>query len=71
MVQEDKDAITSALVGKRRPGASLSDATTQHDGKDKPLDYKKLKRHLVSRKACLEITPGLYVLCTPMIVMGF
>ncbi|RSL94994.1 hypothetical protein CDV31_014092 [Fusarium ambrosium] len=59
MVKEDKDAITSALVRKKRPAASVSDATTQHDGKDNPLDYKKLKRHLISRKPCLKIAPGL------------
>ncbi|KAH7468251.1 hypothetical protein FOMA001_g15021 [Fusarium oxysporum f. sp. matthiolae] len=59
MVKEDKDAITSALARRKRPGASVSDATTQHDGEDKPLDYKKLKRHLISRKACLEVAPGL------------
>ncbi|KAF4951620.1 hypothetical protein FGADI_7397 [Fusarium gaditjirri] len=59
MVKEDKDAITSALVKRKRPGASVSDATTQHNGERKPLDYKKLKRHLISRKACLDIAPGL------------
>ncbi|KAL5590278.1 hypothetical protein FOBRF1_013835 [Fusarium oxysporum] len=59
MVKEDKDAITSALARRKRPGASVSDFTTQHDGEDKPLDYKKLKRHLISRKACLEVAPGL------------
>ncbi|RTE73716.1 hypothetical protein BHE90_011853 [Fusarium euwallaceae] len=63
MVKEDKDAITSALVKRKRPAASVSDATTQHDGKDKPLDYKKLKRHLISRKPCLEIAPGLLSSC--------
>lgn len=65
MVKEDKDAITSALARRKRPGASVSDATTQHNGEDKPLDYKKLKRHLISRKACLEVAPGLYVLYLP------
>ncbi|KAF5551365.1 hypothetical protein FMEXI_3483 [Fusarium mexicanum] len=59
MVKEDKDAITSALARRKRPGASVSDVTTQHDGKDLPLDYKKLKRHLISKKACLEVAPGL------------
>ncbi|KAF5707506.1 hypothetical protein FGLOB1_6908 [Fusarium globosum] len=60
MVKEDKDAITSALARKKRPGASMSAVTTQHDGEDKPLDFKKLKRHLSSRKACLQVAPGLY-----------
>ncbi|KAF5635753.1 hypothetical protein F52700_5064 [Fusarium sp. NRRL 52700] len=59
MVKEDKDAITNALVRKKRPGASVSAVTTQHDGEDKPLDFKKLKRYLSSRKACLEVAPGL------------
>ncbi|KAF5582779.1 hypothetical protein FPCIR_9366 [Fusarium pseudocircinatum] len=59
MVKEDKDAITSALARKKRPGASVSAVTTQHDGEDKPLDFKKLKRHLISRKACIEVAPGL------------
>ncbi|KAG4291717.1 hypothetical protein FPRO06_12970 [Fusarium proliferatum] len=59
MVKEDKDAITSALARKKRPGASISAVTTQHDGEDKPLDFKKLKRHLISRKACLQVAPGL------------
>ncbi|KAG7425998.1 hypothetical protein Forpi1262_v012177 [Fusarium oxysporum f. sp. raphani] len=60
MVKEDKDAITSALARKKRPGASVSDVTTQHNGEDRPLDYKKLKRHLIGRKACLEVAPGLF-----------
>ncbi|PNP73369.1 hypothetical protein FNYG_13267 [Fusarium nygamai] len=59
MVKEDKDAITSALARKKRPGASVSAVTTQHDGEDKPLDFKKLKRHLISRRACIEVAPGL------------
>ncbi|RSM05236.1 hypothetical protein CEP52_006382 [Fusarium oligoseptatum] len=59
MVKEDKDAITSALVRRKRPAASVSDATTQHDGEDRPLDYRNLKRHLASRKPCLKIAPGL------------
>ncbi|SCV48820.1 uncharacterized protein FFB14_10549 [Fusarium fujikuroi] len=59
MVKEDKDAITSALARKKRPGASMSAVTTQHDGEDKPVDFKKLKRHLMSRKACLQVAPGL------------
>ncbi|KAF5563134.1 hypothetical protein FPHYL_5366 [Fusarium phyllophilum] len=59
MVKEDKDAITSALARRKRPGASVSAVTTQHDGEDKPLDFKKLKRHLLSRKACIEVAPGL------------
>ncbi|KAF5682659.1 hypothetical protein FCIRC_4867, partial [Fusarium circinatum] len=59
MVKEDKDAITSALARKKRPRASVTAVRTHHDGEDKPLDFKKLKRHLISRKACLEIAPGL------------
>ncbi|KLO90671.1 uncharacterized protein FFMR_14632 [Fusarium fujikuroi] len=59
MVKEDKDAITSALARKKRPGASMSAVTTQHDGEYKPLVFKKLKRHLISRKACLRVAPGL------------
>lgn len=62
MVKEDKDAITSALARRKRPGMSISDATIQHDDQSKPLDYKKLKRHMISKKAALQITPGLYVL---------
>ncbi|RSL43248.1 hypothetical protein CEP54_015156 [Fusarium duplospermum] len=58
-VKEDKDDITSALARRKRPAASVSDATIQRDGKDKPLDYRNLKRYLVSRKPCLEIAPGL------------
>ncbi|EXM19428.1 hypothetical protein V3481_017564 [Fusarium oxysporum f. sp. vasinfectum] len=60
MEKEEKDAITSALARKKRPGASVSDVTTQHNGEDRPLDYKKLKRHLIGRKACLEVAPGLF-----------
>ncbi|KAF4500014.1 hypothetical protein FAGAP_3781 [Fusarium agapanthi] len=59
MVKEDKDAITSALARNKRPRASVTAVRTHQDGKDKPLDFKKLKRHLISRKACLEIAPGL------------
>ncbi|KAG5805342.1 hypothetical protein H9Q71_010079 [Fusarium xylarioides] len=70
MVKEDKDAITSALARKKRPGASVSDVTTQHDGVDRPLDYKKLKRHLISRKACLEVAPGFPEALTPGLVAG-
>ncbi|RGP67971.1 hypothetical protein FSPOR_5632 [Fusarium sporotrichioides] len=59
MVQQDKDAITTAIARRKRPGASLSDATTQQNGEYGPLDYKKLKRHLKSRKPSLQIAPGL------------
>ncbi|KAF5699262.1 hypothetical protein FMUND_14842 [Fusarium mundagurra] len=59
MVREDKDAITSALARRKRPGASVTAVKTHYDGEDKPLDFKKLKRYLTSRKACLEIAPGL------------
>ncbi|KAF4455204.1 hypothetical protein FALBO_15681 [Fusarium albosuccineum] len=61
MVKEDKDAIVSALVRNKRPGASISHVTIQKDGQTQPLDPKKLKRHLIGRKApFLEtIAPGL------------
>ncbi|GKU11085.1 unnamed protein product [Fusarium langsethiae] len=59
MVQQDKDAITTAIARRKRPGASLSDATTQQNGEYTPLDYKKLKRHMKSRKPSLQIAPGL------------
>ncbi|WAO86266.1 Clr5 domain-containing protein [Fusarium falciforme] len=59
MVKEDKDAIIGALARRKRPAASMSDATTQHNGQSKALDHKKLKRHLMSMKACLEVAPGL------------
>jgi hypothetical protein len=62
MVKEDKDAIIGALARRKRPAASMSDATTQHNGQSKALDHKKLKRHLMSMKTCLEVAPGLYVL---------
>ncbi|KAI1066259.1 hypothetical protein LB506_008130 [Fusarium annulatum] len=59
MTTKAKDATTSALVKRKHPGASVSGVTTQHNGEKTPLDYKKLKRHLISRKACLDIAPGL------------
>ncbi|KAL6362092.1 hypothetical protein LRP88_05576 [Fusarium phalaenopsidis] len=59
MVKEDKDAIIGALARRKRPAASMSDATTQHNGQSKALDHKKLKRHLMSMKTCLELIPGL------------
>lgn len=62
MVKEDKDAIIGALARRKRPAASMSDATTQHNGQRKALDHKKLKRHMMSMKTCREIAPGLYVL---------
>jgi hypothetical protein len=71
MEQQEKDAITSALARKKRPGASVSDVTTQHNGEERPLDYKKLKRHLIGRKACLEVAPGLYAAQLPMPIFAF
>ncbi|KAJ3543252.1 hypothetical protein NM208_g3667 [Fusarium decemcellulare] len=61
MVKEDKDAITRALVRKKRPGASISHVTIQQDGQNKPLDAKRLKRHLKDRKISFPeaIAPGL------------
>ncbi|CZR45076.1 uncharacterized protein FPRO_15749 [Fusarium proliferatum ET1] len=59
MTTKAKDATTSALVKRKQPGASVSDVVTQHDGKNTPFEYKKLKRYLISRKACLDIAPGL------------
>ncbi|KAG9494843.1 hypothetical protein J7337_013072 [Fusarium musae] len=49
MIEEDKDAITSVHARRKRPRDSMSDATTQHDGKGKLLDYTKLKRHLIGK----------------------
>lgn len=60
MTTKAKDATTSALVKRKQPGASVSDVTTQHNGENTPFEYKKLKRYLISRKACLDIAPGLY-----------
>jgi hypothetical protein len=62
-------AITSAIARKKRPGASLSDATNQHNGEDIPLDDKSLKRHLGSKKASLEVSSGLYTLFLSMAVL--
>ncbi|CVL03467.1 uncharacterized protein FMAN_15178 [Fusarium mangiferae] len=59
MTTKVKDATTSALVKRKHPGASVSGVTTQQNGERTPLEYKELKRHLISRKACLDITPGL------------
>ncbi|KAF5975150.1 hypothetical protein FCOIX_7877 [Fusarium coicis] len=61
MVKEDKDAIASTLMRKKRPGASMSAVTTQYEGEDKPqpLDFKNLKRYLISRKTSIEVAPGL------------
>lgn len=66
MTKKDRDAVTSALVKRKRPGASVSDVTTQRNGGENPLDYKNLKRHLKGKKPQrLEVAPGLYVLYLP------
>ncbi|KAF4992139.1 hypothetical protein FDECE_13810 [Fusarium decemcellulare] len=61
MVKEDKEAVASALVRKKRPGASISHVTIRQDGQNTPLDAKKLKRHLNDRKTPFPetVAPGL------------
>lgn len=68
IVGDVKNDITSALGRRKRPGTSTSHVTIEQNGRSKPFEAKKLKRHLntmVARPA-EAIAPGLYVTKNPV-----
>lgn len=57
-----KDDITSALGRRKRPGTSTSQVAIQQNGRNKPFDVKKLKRHLKDKgrsNPVESLAPGL------------